>query len=144
MNQHNKIKSLDPTKYKGFLLWQKANNWEKYINNILKPYETTQSEIFLLISLSVLADQVVEVTQVKLVDFTDVSPMSISKTLKILEKKKLILRKTGKDTRSKSLQITSLANKLLMQTAPILFEADKEFFPKDTNSNFFKYLQSLE
>jgi hypothetical protein len=78
---------VNPMNYPGFLFWQKANVWEKYVNNQLKQFNVTQSEVLQLISLVVLLDKKVEVLQVDLVEFTGVGAMTVSKIFKILEKK---------------------------------------------------------
>ncbi|MGB6297865.1 MAG: MarR family winged helix-turn-helix transcriptional regulator [Rivularia sp. (in: cyanobacteria)] len=134
----------DPREFTGFLFWQKANNWEKYVNSQLEPHNITQSEIFQLISISILLNQQEEVTQVDIANFTGVAAMSVSKVLKKLEKKEFIIRQTGTDSRSKSLKITEKGLDVLIQSAKTLFESNQSFFPTKHSEEFFNYLQQLK
>jgi DNA-binding MarR family transcriptional regulator len=134
----------DPRTYIGFQLWQKSNLCEKYINSQLKKYQITQSEIFPLISLAVLINQSGEVTQVQLSDFTGISVMSISKILKTLEKKNYISRTTGKDSRSKALEITEDGMQILINSAQTLQEANTKLFPDDNSKQFYNYLLAIK
>jgi DNA-binding MarR family transcriptional regulator len=139
----NTIKITSPLEYPGFLIWQKANQWERYINQSLKEFNISQAEILQLISLATLFREKDEVTQIDLVNFTGVSPMSVSKILKILEKRELITRSVGIDTRSKSLKITTTGMKLLIDTAPILQKANNNFFPTRDLKDFKNYLKNI-
>ena len=134
----------DPREFTGFLFWQKANNWEKYVNSRLEPHNISQSEIFQLISISILLNQQEEVTQVDIANFTGVAAMSVSKILKKLEKKEFITRQTGTDSRSKSLKITEKGLDVLIKTTNILFESNQSFFPTKHGEEFFTYLQQLK
>jgi DNA-binding MarR family transcriptional regulator len=131
------------TDYPGFVLWQKSNNWERKINDLLKPYNTTHSEILQLISIMTLARLQDEVIQIQLIALTGVTPMHTSKILIKLEKNNLITRSTGIDTRSKSIEVTDAGMKLLFDTAPILQEANNNFFPKENLEIFKKYLKNI-
>jgi DNA-binding MarR family transcriptional regulator len=144
MNQLKSISFSSPLEYPGFLIWQKANVWEKYINDILKQLHITQSEIFQLISLATLLRQHDEVRQIDLVSFTGASPMSVSKILKILEKRDLITRTTGVDTRSKALGITEVGMRMLIDSTHLLFEANKTFFSEENLEQFKHYLQNIQ
>jgi DNA-binding MarR family transcriptional regulator len=134
----------DPRDFIGFLLWQKSNNWEKYINQQIKSFDITQSEIFLLISLAILTSNDKEVTQIDLVKFTSVSPMSVSKALKILERKELISRNVGTDSRSKSLELTEEGVSILIKSSHLLIQSQNTFFPNQDMTIFSKYLKSLK
>lgn len=134
----------DPREFTGFLFWQKANNWEKYVNSRLESYNITQSEIFQLISISILLNQQEEVTQVDIANFTGVAAMSVSKVLKKLEKKEFITRQIGTDSRSKSLKLTENGLDVLIKSANILFESNNNFFPRKDREQFFSYLQQLK
>lgn len=133
----------DPRKYTGFLLWQKSNAWEKHVNQKLKTFNITQSEIFQLISLSLLLSEQQEVTQVELANFTGITAMNVSKIIKTLEQKGLIQRTTGTDSRSKALEVTENGIAILIQSAEILVEANNTFFPQKDAEKFYKYLSSL-
>jgi DNA-binding MarR family transcriptional regulator len=133
----------DPRDFAGYLIWQKSNNWEKYVNQQIKTFGITQTELFNLISLKILSLTQDEVTQVDLAKFTSTSAMSVSKTLKILEKNSFIVRKIGTDPRSKAIQITSKAETVLIESAQVLKKADETFFPSSNKNTFVSYLKSL-
>ncbi|AFY56814.1 transcriptional regulator [Rivularia sp. PCC 7116] len=134
----------DPREFTGFVFWQKANNWEKYVNSQLEAYNISQSEIFQMISISILLNQQEEVTQVDIANFTGVAAMSVSKVLKKLEKKEFITRETGTDSRAKSLKITQKGLDVLIRSANTLFESNQSFFPTKNGEQFFNYLQQLK
>jgi DNA-binding MarR family transcriptional regulator len=132
------------TDYPGFVLWQKSNNWERYINDLLKPFSISQSEILQLISIITLLRSQDEVTQIELVALTGVTPMHTSKILIKLEKNNLISRKVATDSRAKALRVTEKGLKLLFATAPILQDANKNFFPKENLEIFNTYLNKIK
>lgn len=134
---------LDPRRYTGFTLWRKANDWERTLNQALKPFDITQSEILILISCAFLLQELGEITQVDIVEFIGVMPMSVSKTLKRLESNSLITRTTGVDTRSKSVTVTKQGMDILVKTAKIILEMNDSFFPEKGKAIFDSYLNSL-
>jgi DNA-binding MarR family transcriptional regulator len=134
----------NPLDYPGFLILQKANVWEKYVNAKLIDFGLTLSEIFQLISLVILSQKQDEVTQVDLSQLSGVSAMSVSKILKLLEKKKLVVRTVGRDSRSKALSITSKGLDILINSSKLLDEANKQYFPKDGADTFVKYLKKIK
>jgi len=133
----------NPNDYSGFLLWQKANKWENYVNGVLKKYNLVQSEQLFLISLLWLTNQQKEVTQANLAEFSGAKPMHVSKVLKKFEKQGLITKKPGSDPRSKIIFLTDSAYSLLISTATDLAKADNEFFNQENKQEFIKYLKKL-
>jgi DNA-binding MarR family transcriptional regulator len=140
----NISKMPDPRSFIGFQLWQKSNLCEKYINQQLKPFDITQSEIFPLISIAILTNEGGEVTQTKLSDFTGISLMSISKILKSLERKGYITRHTGKDSRSKAITITEDGLQILIKSAQTLQKANSKLFPETNSKQFYNYLLTIK
>jgi MarR family transcriptional regulator, organic hydroperoxide resistance regulator len=120
--------NVDPRNYEGFKLWRKANEWEKTVNNALKEFNVSYSELLMLISLTYLSSIQDEVTQIDLVNYSGVTPMSVSKTLVKLEKNQIILRSQAIDTRAKSIVLSKLGTKLLINTAPIMKLTNDQFF----------------
>jgi DNA-binding MarR family transcriptional regulator len=134
----------NPNDYAGFLIWKTSNQWEKYINNLLLPFGLIQSEICHLISIIQLVQIQKTVTQVELSRSIGTTPMSTSKILRGLEKKGFISRIPGKDTRSKTIQITEQGMEILISTAPILAKADGEFFASSNPQQLIKQLQEIQ
>jgi DNA-binding MarR family transcriptional regulator len=133
----------DPSNYAGFLVWQKANKWEKFINSKIRSLGLNQSELLHLISISHLMRTQKEISQTQLADYTGVTTMSVSKILTKLESMGLISRTTGSDPRSKSILITENGFTFLIQCAELIHGADSEFFGKSGKESFVKYLAKL-
>jgi DNA-binding MarR family transcriptional regulator len=133
----------NPNNYAGFLLWQKANKWENYVNNILKKHELIQSEHLMLISLAWLENTHHPVTQTKLASYTGTKAMHVSKVLKKFQKSLLITKSEGKDTRSKVIQLTPKARDLLISTASEMSKLDEAFFDFDGKKDFIEYLKKI-
>ena len=117
-----------PESKAGFLLWQVANKFEKRVNEELKEFGFNQSEYFHLISLVRLAQKGQEVTQADIAKFADTIPMNTSKIMTKFEKKGLIKRVTGTDSRSKSIQITQNGLSVAVQIASKIGQLDSAFF----------------
>jgi MarR family transcriptional regulator, organic hydroperoxide resistance regulator len=134
MNEMKTDPNVDPRNYEGFKLWRKANEWEKTVNNALKQFDVSYSELLMLISLTYLSSTQDEVTQIDLVNYSGVTPMSVSKTLVRLEKNQFISRSQAIDTRAKSIVLSKLGTKLLINTAPIMKETNDQFFNPPLNT----------
>ncbi|AFY57865.1 transcriptional regulator [Rivularia sp. PCC 7116] len=139
-----KNKPLDPVNHAGFLIWQVANNWEKQINNELKEFGLNQAEYFHLVSLFWLLENQEEVTQTEIARFADTIPMNTSKIMTKFEKKGLITRVAGSDSRSKSLCITESGEQIAIQATARLSRLSEQFFDKDDDNNFLNYLKYLK
>jgi DNA-binding MarR family transcriptional regulator len=134
----------NPNDYAGFLIWKTSNQWEKYINILLLPFDLIQSEIFHLISIVQLVQTQTNVTQIELSRSIGTTPMSTSKILRGLEKKGFISRIPGKDPRSKTIQITKQGMEILISTAPILANADQTFFSSSKPQELIKQLKEIQ
>jgi DNA-binding MarR family transcriptional regulator len=133
----------DPSNYAGFLVWQKANKWEKFINSKIKQIGLNQSELLHLISISHLLRTQKKLCQSQLSDYTGVTTMSVSKILTKLESLGFVDRKVGSDPRSKSIAVTELGFTTLVQCAQLMHNSDAEFYPKSQKPNFIQYLSKL-
>lgn len=133
----------DPHQYPGFLLWKSANKWEKVINEHLVEIGLNQADLFHLISLFSLLQEKDEVKQVDLANFAGSTTMSCSKILAKCEKKGLIKRVMGNDTRSKFINLTNKGKEILQLSAEAMARADFEFFKLNGRGEFIKYLQKI-
>jgi DNA-binding MarR family transcriptional regulator len=124
------IQYPDPSNYAGFLVWQKANKWEKFLNSQLRAIGLNQAELLHLISIFHLLQTQKELSQSQLADYTGVTTMSVSKILTKLESMALIERRTGSDIRSKSIVVTKKGLTTMIQSAEQMHSADAEFYPK--------------
>ena len=133
----------NPENFAGFLVWQLACKWERYVNHQLKAFNTNQGECFHLISLWQLSTQLSEVTQVDIARQTGVSIMNTSKILKSLEEKQWITRQTASDSRAKKVVITEEGISIMLTVAPILAKANEDFYGVNHSAAFIVALQEI-
>jgi DNA-binding MarR family transcriptional regulator len=133
----------DPSNYAGFLVWQKSNKWEKFINSKIKEIGLNQSELLHLISITHLLRTQQELSQSQLAEYTGVTTMSVSKILTKLERLSFVERKIGSDPRSKSIVVTEQGFVTLIQCAQLMHDSDVQFYPKSQKPNFIQYLSKL-
>jgi DNA-binding MarR family transcriptional regulator len=134
----------NPNDFAGFLIWKTSNELEKYINSLLVPFGLIQSEIFHLIAIMQLVQSSKTVSQIEISRSIGTTPMSTSKILRNLEKKQLISRVVGNDSRSKSIQITHEGLKILMSTVQILGDANTTFFANTNQQELTKNLKQIQ
>lgn len=114
----------------GYLFWQLTNLWQRKIKEVFDPIDLTHVQFLLLNSLAVLnknEDKVV--TQMNLSNHSGCDKMMVSKVLRTLEEKKLIIRKAHHmDSRSRSILLTKKGLELLETATTIFNTSEKEFF----------------
>ncbi len=113
----------------GFLLWQVTTLWQREIKTALEKIQLSHSGFVLLASLLWFKEQDVVVTQTTLIEHTKLDKMTVSKSLKKLEKDALVLRAENEaDTRAKTIVLTDDGKALAVKSVRIVEEVDKEFF----------------
>ena len=119
-----------PSESTGFIIWNTTNLWQRKIKEKLDPHGITHVQFLLLNTLASLnkdADRAITQRMVSVHSGCD--KMMVSKVLRTLEEKKLILRKDHvSDTRSKSLLITTKGMDLLKVATPAFLQAESLFF----------------
>ena len=91
----------------GLLFWQSSMLWQRKIKQILQPYNLTHTQFVILAVIEELSEQEVCITQKKISDFSMIDVMTVSSTVRLLEKKGLIYRLPHKtDTRANSISNT--------------------------------------
>ncbi len=114
----------------GFLFWQLTNLWQRNMKEKFDPLALTHVQFLLLNSMAALnknEDKVV--TQMALANHSGCDKMMVSKVLRTLEEKKLVMRKNHhSDSRSKSLLLTTKGMELLKQATEIYNASEAEFF----------------
>jgi DNA-binding MarR family transcriptional regulator len=132
----------------GFLLWQVTTLWQREIKTALEEVNLSHSGFVLLASLLWFKEQDVVVTQTTLIEHTKLDKMTVSKSLKKLEKDAFVLRAENEaDTRAKTIVLTDDGVALAMKSVMIVEEVDKRFFSvfsqqekKQFNGLFLKLL----
>ena len=113
----------------GLLFWQVSTLWQRKIKESLRPYELTHTQYVILAVTQELNDRNAEVTQKEISDFSMIDVMTVSKTLRLLENKNLIIRENhSSDTRAKRIKNTVAGEEMLQTVSPIIETVDKDFF----------------
>ena len=91
----------------------------------------SHSGFVILASLLWFKEQKIIVTQTTIIKHTKLDKMTVSKSLKILEKNRFVLRTENKtDTRAKTIIVTENGIKLAIESVKIVEDIDSKFFSK--------------
>ena len=113
----------------GFLLWQVTTLWQREIKTALEPLGLSHSGFVLLASLLWFEEQDVIVTQTTLIEHTKLDKMTVSKSLKVLEKNALIFRtENEEDTRAKTILLSDKGRLMAIESVKIVEGVDGSFF----------------
>jgi MarR family transcriptional regulator, organic hydroperoxide resistance regulator len=113
----------------GNLLVRLSNLHQRQINTELSKLNLTYVQFVLLAGVYWLSMQCDEITQIMLINLTKLDKSMTSNVLKTLIEKKLILRKEhSKDTRAKTVSITTVGKKIVKEAVALVEKLDKEFF----------------
>jgi DNA-binding MarR family transcriptional regulator len=119
----------------GLLFWQVSVLWQRKIKDALRSYDITHTQFVILSVTHELNEQNSCVTQNDISDFSMIDVMTVSSTLRLLEKKNLVIRENHPtDTRAKRIINTDRGDELLKKTIQIVETVDNDFF-------FFKSAQ---
>lgn len=130
----------------GLLFWQVFTLWQRKIKESLRPYDLTHTQYVILAVTQELNDRNTEVTQKEISDFSMIDVMTVSKTLRLLENKNLIIRENhSSDTRAKRIKNTVAGEEMLQTVSPIIETVDKDFFfeNKEDLDAFIRLLTKL-
>ncbi len=118
-----------PDDSSGFLLWQVSNLWQRKMNAELSNLGLTHVQFVLLAGIVWLSSAKETITQARLAAHAKTDIMMTSKVLRALEKRGLVKRETdSRDTRAKSLTITSEGYELTLEAIKIVDKIDNDFF----------------
>jgi DNA-binding MarR family transcriptional regulator len=124
-SSNNKNKSASP----GFLLWQAGNAWQRKMKSVLDPVGITHVQYLLLDALEHLGGLDHPVSQVTLARVAGTDVMMASKVIRLLEKKKMIRRKSHKeDARVNLLELTPAGSRAMKKAKVLLTKTEKQFF----------------
>jgi len=113
----------------GFLLWQTTTLWQRAIKTGLEEIGLSHSAFVLLASLLWFEEQEEVVTQTTLISHTKLDKMTVSKSLKGLEKSLYITRSENEfDTRAKTISLTNVGRELAIKAVAIVEAIDERFF----------------
>lgn len=133
--------SIIKDKSVGFALWQVTTLWQRKIKAELEKVDLSHSGFVILASLLWLEGQGGDITQTTIIEYTKLDKMTVSKSLKILEQKSLIVRReNSKDSRAKSIVFTEKGRNQTIQSVKIVEEVDRHFFSPLQNEEKDKLL----
>lgn len=124
----------------GLLLWQASSLWKREIKTALKPFDLTHTQFVILAVTNMLIENDTIPTQQEISSFSKIDVVTISSSLRLLEKKKYLTRTENKnDSRAKSVTITKLGIEALQKANRCVEQVDIEFFGKgDYNKDILK------
>lgn len=120
----------------GLLFWQSSMLWQRRIRQVLQPYDLTHTQFVILAVIEELSEQGVCITQKKISDFSMIDVMTVSSTVRLLEKKGLIVRMPHKtDTRANTISNTEKGIEYLTRAVREVEKVDESFFFEDEQKN---------
>ncbi len=115
----------------GFLLWQVTTLWQREIKTALDVVNLSHSGFVILASLLWFKEQEIIVTQTTIIEHTKLDKMTVSKSLKALEKNGFVFRSENElDTRAKTIILTDSGMELAIKSVKIVENIDNAFFSK--------------
>ena len=131
----------------GFLLWQTMVTWQRRIKKILDPYDISHAQFVILANVLWFEGIKQTPTQILIAKSTKLDKMTVSKSLKKLVAENYVKRaEHKKDTRAKSVSLTSKGKAMTSKLVPMIEKIDEDFFGVMSKTNqqlFIKILADL-
>lgn len=119
----------NPEKSPGLLFWQVSTLWKRAIHTALAPFGITHTQFVILSVVHDLAVRGKRTTQTEISNVSMIDVMTISKTVRLLERNGLMQRgEDALDGRAKKLQLTSSGARILEDATVVVENTDAEFF----------------
>lgn len=132
--QYSKYQS--PGSSPGLLFWQTSSLWKREVNTVLLPYKITHTQYVILAVVSYLQEIGLQATQKTISDFSNIDPMTVSKTIRLMEERELLSRVRSKlDTRAKLVRLKEAGTQTLAMVLPLVEEVDTRFFGRLTQAD---------
>ncbi len=129
MNKSVEFNFEKPEESSGYLLWQLTMLWQRKMKRALDELDLTHTQFVLLAALGWLSKQNKIVTQVDIANHSNTDRMMVSKVLRTLQEKKLVIRQENKtDTRAKNISLTNNGHDKLQKALIIVSQVDNDFF----------------
>ncbi len=127
-----KDKIIYKTDSPSFLLWQLNTLWlQEKVKAFQKVDNISSLQYTIMVNIHWLMSNNVDVTQVSLAEHLNMAPMNISQALKILERRKLIIRRESLlDSRAKLVSLTEVGISIVKKAIEKVEETEKIFFGK--------------
>ncbi len=129
--KHSIYKNRDEST--GFLFWQLSTLWQRKIKEVLAPFKLTHTQYVILAVIEDLQESVNNINQKQISDISTIDVMTVSSTLRLLERKKFITRKKSKiDTRAYTIINSKRGSSVLIKAIKEVEKVDILFFSQDT------------
>ena len=118
----------------GFLLWQTTMIWQRQIKKALDNYGLSHAQFVIMATLIWFEEYQQDTTQIRIVDWTKLDKMTVSKSMKKLVSLGYVNRAEHKvDTRAKSILLTEKGKEMVRTLVLIIEAIDNRFFSKASN-----------
>ena len=131
----------------GLLFWQTSMLWKRDINKILVSFDITHTQYVILAVIFHLDKSGEKTTQKNISNISMIDTMTISKTIRLMQTKKLIERtEDPQDSRAKLVKITIKGIGILEKATPAVEGIDKNFFmlSNEELENFINLMTKLK
>ena len=133
-SQFNSIYKDEYKKSTGLLFIRTYHKWHGLIKNKLRTIDLTHPQFVVLTTLAALLRQQEWVSQTDIARFSDMDVMTVSKIIRLLVKKGLIMREVHpKDSRANIILLTEQGLQKVNQALPLVEGIDQAFFGKLKN-----------
>ena len=131
----------------GLLFWQSSMLWKRDVNKILVSFDITHTQYVILAVIFHLDKSGEKTTQKNISNISMIDTMTISKTIRLMQTKKLIERtEDPQDSRAKLVKITIKGIDILEKATPAVEGIDKNFFmlSNEELENFINLMTKLK
>ena len=113
----------------GYLLWQVSKLWQRALNAALSDLGMSSTQAVILINVPRLNQERKTVTQMALAEVTKIDRMTISQSIRTLERKGLIKRVVAENNkRAYHVELTTVGKTVSMQAIKRIIAAHEAFF----------------
>ncbi len=136
MSQHKSAFGFEkPEDSPGFLLWKTTIIWQRLIKNALDSYQISHMQFVIMANILWFEEHDLLPSQISIVNMSKLDKMTVSQSLKKLTAQGLIVRfENEKDTRAKSVQLTTKGRSLTKKLIQRVEYIDQVFFDKVSKS----------
>lgn len=141
------FKYKEPDNSPGFLFWQLTVIWRRKINDILSTLNLTHTQYVIAAVTFYLSQFNEKTTQINISEFSGIDQMTMSKTIRLMEKKGLVKRTESKtDTRAKVIELSEEGRSILKRANVLVEQVDSQIFQLSEHDldQFIGYLTELK
>lgn len=129
MSETTSFKHETANESAGFLLWKITALWQKKLAKVLSEYGITQTQFAIMASLKWFEEKNKPTTQTHIVEHAKIEKMTVSKSIRKLEKDGFLTRKSSDaDSRAVNVEFTARGKKDIGKIIVAIEDADENFF----------------